>query len=73
MRISLVTALLCLTLLCQVWGAPKTFLVETKDEHEDGHEDAANEFGVRELRKFGKIGILVFNKLGLSCAKLSSA
>ena len=69
MRIYLVTALLSLTLLYQVWGDTKTFLVETKDHH----EDAANEFGVHDLKKFSKIRILVFKKLGLSCAKLSSA
>jgi len=48
MRIYLVTALLSLTLLYQVWGVPKTYLAETKDHH----EDAANEFGDQNLRKF---------------------
>jgi len=39
MRIYFVTALLSLTLLYQVWGAPKTYLVETKDDHKDaGYE-----------------------------------
>merc|ERR1719244_1570152 len=54
MRIYLVTALLSLTILYQVWGAPKTFLVETKDEDAAKDDDAANKFGLPDLRNFGK-------------------
>jgi len=69
MRIYLVTALLSLTLLCQVWGVPKTILVETKDDHENDYA-AKDEFGVRDLKKFDPFGASVampYEELEKSC------